>query len=100
MNPSVKTRLGLDPDTFAQQLRRAHCAHNDADKDHHVCIGVCVIEREGVSLMCEACGNGNHLLTESESKFARSIIEAAGIQWRSLAPEAQRAAVEVAKRKP
>jgi hypothetical protein len=97
---SAKTRLGLDPDTFAQELRRAHCAHEDAGKEHHACVGVCVIERDGVTLTCPACGNGDHLLTEYESKLARSVMEAAGVRWSSLAPEAQRAAVEASKRKP
>jgi hypothetical protein len=97
---STKTRLGLDPNTFAQELRKAHCAHANAGEEHHVCIGTCVIDRDGVQLTCEACGSGDHPLAPQKPEIepARSVLEAAGISWSSLTPEAQWAAVNAARR--
>lgn len=95
----TKTLLGLDPDVFAQDLRRAHCAHADAGNGHHACIGVCVIDREGVRLSCEACGDGDQSFapTAYEIDSVRPIVEAAGLRWSALSPETQRAVVAAAR---
>jgi hypothetical protein len=98
---NTKTRLGLDPDCFAQQLRLAHCAHAHAGQADHVCVGECQITREGIELTCAACGDGAEPLVPIDVEPAKSIIEAAGINWSSLSLQAQRAAVGAARgRKP
>lgn len=93
--------IGLAPGPFAEQLRRAHCAHAASQDPGHVCIGRCTITREGVTLDCAACGQGGELLAPSdgEAADARSVVEAAGVRWLSLSPEAQRAAVEAFERR-
>lgn len=92
--------LGLSPGPFAEQLRRAHCAHADAEHPGHVCIGRCTITREGVTLDCTACGSGGESLAPRprEAEDARAVVEAAGLQWSALSPEAQRAAVSALDR--
>lgn len=98
MNAAIKTRLGLDPDIFAQDLRRAHCSHSDAGKEDHVCIGACLITRDSVELSCTACGDQSEpLVSDVDAKLVRPIIEAAGIAWTSLAPSSQRAAIAARK---
>lgn len=88
-------KLGLDPDAFAQQLRRAHCAHDAAKDDDHVCVGTCTITRDGVALDCKLCGPGGELLDPPSYKSiaVRQIFAAVGIDWTSLTLEARRAAV-------
>lgn len=87
--------IGLSPEPFAETLRRAHCAHANASFAHHVCVGTCIISRDGVKLECKPCGNGGESLapSEAEARPARAVVEAIGLSWASLTPEAQRAAV-------
>jgi hypothetical protein len=87
--------VGLNPAPFAEQLRRAHCAHASANDPEHACVGRCTITREGVELNCKLCGNGGESLTpsEGEARDARAVVEAIGMSWSSLTPEAKRAAV-------
>lgn len=91
----MNSKLGLDPDVFAQQLRRAHCAHADARDPEHVCVGICTITRDGVGLDCKLCGPGGEQLEPPSYKSAavRRIFAAVGIDWTSLTLEARRAAV-------
>ncbi len=92
----MKPVLGINPGPFAETLRRAHCAHSQAADADHVCIGRCTITREGVELDCKACGSQNEPLspTDSESRGARAVVEAIGMSWSSLTPEAKRAAMK------
>lgn len=87
---------GLAPAPFAESLRRAHCAHERAADREHICVGECTITRSGVRLECVPCGNGSELLAPAgaEAEGARSVLEAAGVRWMSLTPEAQRDAVD------
>lgn len=87
--------IGLDPGPFAEALRRAHCAHAAAADPGHACVGRCVITRTGVELDCAACGGEVQDLAPSsfEARGARSVVEAIGMSWSSLTPEAQRLAV-------
>lgn len=89
--------LGLAPEQFAEQLRRAHCAHSDGADPGHVCVGTCTITRSGVTLDCKICGGDVQPLAPVGhlAHVARSVIEAAGMTWSLLTPEAQRAAVAV-----
>jgi hypothetical protein len=91
----LRVKLGLDPDAFAQQLRRAHCAHAEAQDPDHVCVGECTIRRGGVDLDCPVCGPGGEPLEPPSYKSAavRRIFAAVGIDWTSLTLEARRAAV-------
>lgn len=91
----MNSKLGLDPDAFAQQLRRAHCAHTDASNSDHECIGSCTITRDGVRLDCAACGPGGEPLElpSYKSTAVRRIFAAVGIDWTSLTLEARRSAV-------
>jgi len=79
----------------AQALRMSHCAHRDAGRPDHACVGVCTIRRDGVVLDCAACGHGDEMIAPAEFEAAdcRAVFEAAGIRWASLSPEAQAAAV-------
>lgn len=85
---------------LAQELRRAHCSHKDAGAEEHVCVGECTIKRDGVHLDCKLCGKGEELIApfEFESVAVRAIFAAVGIEWKSLTPEAQRAAVAAYQR--
>jgi hypothetical protein len=87
--------MTLDPGPFAETLRRAHCAHGQAANPEHVCVGTCTIDRGGVRLECVACGSDSQPLapSASEARGARAVVEAIGMDWSSLTPEAQRAAV-------
>lgn len=95
-NPAGRP-IGLAPEPFAEMLRRAHCAHAAAQDPGHACVGTCTISREGVKLDCKPCGAGEEPLAphETEAADARAVIEAAGMTWTSLTPEARRAAVDV-----
>jgi len=88
-------RVGLAPEPFAEALRRAHCAHCLASTPDHVCVGKVTIDRDGVDLECNACGDQREPLAPSspESRDARAVVEAIGMSWSSLTPEVQRAAV-------
>lgn len=91
---------GLELAKFAQTLRVAHCSHGQAGEENHVCIGKCTITRDGVQLDCKACGDDKQPIAPPpvEAKQARAVVEAVGLSWSSLTPEAQRAACEAAKR--
>lgn len=91
----VTRAIGLDPGPFAETLRRAHCAHARAADADHVCVGRCIITREGIELDCKSCGGDTQPIAPSsyEARGARAVIEAVGMSWSSLTPEAQRAAV-------
>lgn len=92
--------IGLPAAPFAEALRRAHCAHANAGDPGHACIGRCTIDRDGVKLDCKACGPGGEPLapSEFEARVARAAIEAIGMSWTALTPEAQRAAVAACDR--
>lgn len=92
--------LGLAPELFAEQLRRAHCAHMRAAELDHACVGRCTITREGVQLDCSACGGEVQPLAPvgMAARAARDVVEAVGLSWSSLTPEAQRAAVAAIER--
>lgn len=92
--------IGIAPGPFAEQLRRAHCAHAKAGDPEHACIGRCTITREGIELDCKACGGDVQLLAPDkyEAAAARVVIEAVGMSWSSLTPDAQRAAVVALER--
>lgn len=96
----TRPSIGLAPGPFAESLRRAHCAHAAAGNPEHVCVGRCTITREGVDLDCKLCGKGGESLapTETEARGARAVVEAIGMDWSSLTPEAQRAAVTALER--
>lgn len=89
---------GLQLADFAQTLRRAHCSHADAGEEHHRCIGKCTITNDGVQLDCKACGNDSQPIapTPHEAKAARAVVEAAGLAWECLTPQAQSAACAAA----
>lgn len=92
--------IGLLPGPFAETLRRAHCAHSAAGEPTHVCVGRCTITRDKVELDCKLCGSDHQSLGPSviEAMPARAVVEAVGMSWDSLTPEAQRAAVSALER--
>lgn len=92
--------IGLAPELFAEQLRRAHCAHAQAADPSHACIGRCTITRDGVTLDCRACGGDVQPLAPvgQLAQAARAVVEAVGLSWSSLTPEAQRAAMMALER--
>ena len=94
------SKIGLPPGPFAEQLRLAHCAHDKAGDPSHACIGRCTITRDGIELECKACGGDIQPLApdRAESAAARAVVEAVGLSWSSLTPEAQRAAVSTLNR--
>lgn len=96
----IRPSIGLAPGPFAEALRRAHCAALDAANPDHVCVGRCTITREGVELDCKRCGQASEPIapTEIEARGARAVVEAIGMDWSSLTPEAQRAAVAALER--
>lgn len=87
--------IGLAPEPFAESLRRAHCSHANAGNPDHACIGRLTVTRDGIDLDCKSCGAGTEPLapTAHEARGARAVVEAIGMDWTSLTPEAQRAAV-------
>lgn len=88
--------LGL----FAETLRRAHCAHARSGEPDHACVGRVTVERSGTTFDCRACGPGAEPLapTEFEARRARAVVEAVGLSWSSLTPEAQSRAVAALER--
>ena len=87
--------------TVEQALRESHCARpEDAT---HGCVGVVTIDHRGLSLSCRLCGDagsGHGLPPQglaAAAEIARAVVEAAGVRWESLSPDAQLAAAERAR---
>ena len=66
----MNNKLGLDPDAFAQQLRRAHCARAENQDPDHVCVGICTITRDGVALDCK-----RGVVSRARSKQVKGLTE-------------------------
>lgn len=84
--------MGLDKRSldFAQAFRRSHCAR---DGHEHECVGTCTIAPGEVTLSCRLCGDDRtspcDLVNRQGRENARRVLEAAGIHWSSLSPDAQ-----------
>lgn len=90
-----------DMSEVAQAVRRSHCSHEERGQPGHQCVGVCKIGPRGVELECGTCGNDTHDRAPDRAPatvLAREILEAAGLQWDALSPDAQARAVAVARR--
>lgn len=73
----------------SQQLRREHCAR--ANRAHE-CLGSCLIDRGGIHLSCELCGDQNIEHEEPEAIAevrAKAVVEAAGLKWDNLTEDAR-----------
>lgn len=87
-------------DELAQGLRKSHCSRGDSAD--HECVGTCTITRDGVQLDCKLCGaDAQHIAPSEllpETKLARRVLAAAGLDWHSLSPEAKRDATAAARK--
>lgn len=82
---------------LAQGLRRAHCSRGSDEL--HECVGKTTITRDGVDLECKLCGDQREPIAPSEllpeTKRARRLMDAIGLDWDALVPERKRLVVEI-----
>lgn len=85
---------------LAQGLRKSHCSR--ADDALHECVGTTTITKDGVTLACKLCGSDDRPIAPAEllreTRIARAVVEAAGIDWDCLSARTRRAAVDVLER--
>jgi hypothetical protein len=83
---------------LAQGLRKAHCSRGD--NELHDCVGKVTITSGRVDLECTKCGNGHEIIAPSETlpqtRLAKRVLAAVGLDWDALTPERKRAASDAA----
>jgi len=81
---------------MAHALRRAHCARDD--KRNHECVGTVFIDRGGCKLSCQLCGDQSMESKEDPEEAAirraRTVVEAAGLNWEKLSEQARHDAIQ------
>lgn len=91
----------VDEHPVEQAIRKSHCSHADKGKESHFCVGTCTITPQGVKLECKACGSEDLPIapfeTLPEVQLVKKLLDALGIDYHMLSPEAKARAARVAK---
>ena len=90
-----------------QSIRESHCAKKILGETiDHKCAGTCTITPDGIELKCPLCGDGNEYGKLAElkcfdskqySNIAKSILNAAGLDWDVLSPDSQLRVIGIVK---